>query len=252
MKPELRPGERLDDLQTAGLRLIQKPGTFRFGTDSVLLADFAAPKRRERIADLGSGNGAIALLLAGHSLDAQIEAIELQRELADMAARSVQINGLDARIRVHCADMREAWKLVGRERCSLVVCNPPYGAPGDGFARASEAERVARNEGDLTPAAVAAAAAALLKYGGRLCVVYPARRAFEMMKAMQETGLAPKRVRCVQARSNRAPRLMLIEGVKGGRSGLNWLPPLILYEDDGKVSEEWKRIYLRERDVDEE
>ena len=243
MSAELRPGERLDDLQTSGLRLIQKPGTFRFGTDSVLLADFAAPRKGEHIADLGCGNGAIALLLAGHRADARIEAVELQPELADMAARSVALNGLEDRVRVHCADMRGAWREIGRESCSLVVCNPPYGEPGGGLERADAAERVARIEGDLSPADVAASAAALLKYGGRFCAVFPARRAFELMTAMEGSGLAPKRVRSVHARASRAPRLMLIEGVKGGGSGLHWLPPLILYEEDGRVSAEWKRIY---------
>ena len=246
MTAELRPGERLDDLQTSGLRLIQKPGTFRFGTDSVLLADFARPRRGEHIVDLGSGNGAIALLLAGHQPDAKIEAMELQPELADMAARSVQLNGLENRVRVRCADMREAWREIGRERCSLAVCNPPYGEAGGGLQRADEAERVARTEKDLNPMDVAASAASLLKYGGRFCVCFPARRALEMMRAMEESGLAPKRVRCVQARADRAPRLMLIEAVKGGGSGLHWMPPLILYEPDGRVSAEWKRIYETE------
>ena len=243
MSVELRPGERLDDLQTSGLRLIQKPGTFRFGTDSVLLADFAAPRRGERIVDLGCGNGAIALLLAGHREDARIEAVELQPELADMAARSVVLNGLEDRVHVHCADMREAWREIGRESCSLAVCNPPYGEPGGGFERTDEAERIARSEGALRPADVAASAAALLKYGGRFCAVFPARRAFELMTAMEGSGLAPKRVRTVHARADRAPRLMLIEGVKGGGSGLNWLAPLILYDADGGVSAEWRRIY---------
>ena len=243
MNAELRTGERLDDLQTSGFRLIQKPGTFCFGTDSVLLADFAKPRRGERIADLGSGNGAIAMLLAGHRPDLEIEAVELQPELADMAARSVLLNGLEGRVRVHCMDMREAWRTIGRERCSLVVCNPPYGEPGGGFERSTEAERIARGGPGLSPADAAASAASLLKYGGRFCAVFPARRAFEMMMAMAENGLAPKRVRSVHARADRAPKLMLIEGIKGGGSGLNWLPPLILYEVDGGVSAEWRRIY---------
>ncbi len=241
MTVELKPGERLDDLQTAGLRLIQRPGTFRFGTDSVLLADFAAPKRGERIVDLGCGNGAIALLLAGHRPDAAIEAVELQVELADMAERSVRLNGLEDRVRVYCMDMREVWREIGRERCSLAVCNPPYGAPGAGLERAEAAERTAR--AGLDPAEVAASAAALLKYGGRFCACYPAPRAFEMMTAMHKCGLEPKRVRTVHARADRAPRLALIEGVKGGGSGLNWLPPLILCDADGAHSAEWRRIY---------
>ena len=248
MRVALRPGERLDDLQTGGLRLIQKPGTFCFGTDSVLLADFAAPRRRERAAALGCGNGAIALLLAGHRADLTVDAVEIQPEMAEMAARSVRLNGLEDRVRVHCGDMRAAWEQIGREACSLAVCNPPYGARGRALTSAGEAERIARHEGDLSPDDVAASAAALLKFGGRFCAVYPAGRAFELMSAMERKNLAPKRIRSVHATARRAPKLVLVEGVKGGGSGLNWLPPLILYEEDGSTSAEWKRIYGREGD----
>lgn len=243
MNVELRPGERLDDLQTGGLKLIQKKGTFCFGTDSVLLADFAAPRRRERAVDLGCGNGAIALLMAGHRPDVSIDAVELQPEMADMAERSVRLNELSGRVRVHCGDMRDAWAALGRERYSLAVCNPPYGARGCALTSAGDAERIARHEGDLSPDDVAGSAAALLKFGGRFCAVYPARRAFELMCAMQGRNLTPKRIRSVHATARRAPKLVLIEAVKGGGSGLNWLAPLILYEEDGSKSAEWRRIY---------
>lgn len=163
-----------------------------------------------------------------------------------MARRSVCLNGLEDRVRVHCGDMRDAWRELGRERCSLAVCNPPYGERGRALASAAEAERIARHEGDLSPEGVAASAAALLKYGGRFCVVYPARRAFEMMSAMQGKNLTPKRIRSVHATASRAPKLVLLEGVKGGGSGLAWLPPLLLYEEDGSTSAEWRRIYGHE------
>ena len=88
----LRPGERLDDLQWGGLRLIQRPDAFRFGTDSVLLADFAAPKRTDRAADLGCGTGAIATLMAAHCPGLRVDAVEIQPEIADMARRSVALN----------------------------------------------------------------------------------------------------------------------------------------------------------------
>lgn len=246
MNVTLLPGERLDDLQTGGLRLIQRSGTFCFGTDSVLLADFAAPRRGERVADLGCGNGAIALLMAGHRPDIAVEAVELQPDMADMARRSVQLNSLQERISVHCCDMRDAWRHIGRERCSLVVCNPPYGQRGAAIGSARAAQHIARHEENLTPEGIAEAASAVLKYGGRFCVVYPARRAYEMMHAMAKANLAPKRLRSVHARAPRPPKLVLLEGVKGGGSGLNWLAPLILYDEDGRPSREWHRIYGRE------
>lgn len=246
MSVELKLGERLDDLQNGEYRLIQKRGTFCFGTDTVLLADFARPRKRERIVDLGCGNGAIAILLAAHQKDAVVDAVEIQADMADMAARSVQLNQLDERIKVHLCDMRSAWKQIGREKCALAVCNPPYGAQGAALLSESEAKRIARHEGDLSPEDVAASAAALLKFGGRFCVVFPAPRAFEMMAAMQESNLAPKRIRTIHARPSRAPKVVLIEAVKGGGSGLHWMEPLILANEDGSPSAEWKRIYGQE------
>ena len=132
MMPELKPGERLDDLQAGGFRLIQRPGTFCLGTDSVLLTHFCAPKRRERIADLGCGNGAISLLLAAHHADCCVDGVEIQMEMADMARRSVALNGVQDRVRIHCADLRGAPELLGLGGHSLIVCNPPYEAAGSG------------------------------------------------------------------------------------------------------------------------
>ena len=246
MKVELRPGERIDDLQVKGYKLIQHPESFCMNTDSVLLADFAAPKKRDCAVDLGCGNAAVAILMAAHQPALRIDAVEIQPEMGDMALRNVQLNQLEERMRVHCMDMRNAWQAIGRQSCSLVVCNPPYGGSGRTLLSQNEAERIARHEDDLRPEDVARAADMLLKYGGRLCVVYPAPRAFEMMRAMDACRLAPKRVRTVHAFSDRAPKLMLIEAVKGGGSALNWLPPLILYDAPGIPSAEYRRIYHME------
>ena len=239
----LNPGERLDDLQTGGLKLIQRPDAFRFGTDSVLLADFATPRKDEVAVDLGCGTGAIALLMTGHQPRMTVDAVELQPDVADMARRSVSLNGLEERVRVHCLDMREAWRTLGAGRYSLAVCNPPYGRSGAALESLSEGVRIARHEGDLTPAAVARSAAMLLKNGGRFCAVYPAPRAYELMRAMDEAGIAPKRLRTVHGVTGRAPKFVLLEGVRQGGEGLHWLPPLVLRNEDGTFTEEWHRIY---------
>lgn len=123
----LKPGERLDDLQRNGLHIIQHPQAFRFGMDAVLLADFTRLRPRERVADMGTGAGILPLLLSQKQLDARFEAFEIQPEMADMARRSVALNGLEERIRVHAADMRAAYELIGRESMHAAVCNPPYG-----------------------------------------------------------------------------------------------------------------------------
>jgi len=240
---DLLPGERLDDLQCDGLKLIQRPDAFRFGTDSVLLADFAAPRREEIAVDLGCGTGAIALLMAGHQPRMRVDGVELQGDAADMAARSVALNALQDRVRIYCLDMRQAWRTLGAGRYSLAVCNPPYGRSGAALESRREAVRLARHEGDLSPLAVARAAAMLLKNGGRFCAIYPAPRAYELMRGMDEAGIAPKRLRTVHGVTGRAPKFVLLEGVKQGGPGLHWLPPLVLRNTDGSFTDEWHRIY---------
>ena len=239
----LLPGERLDDLQTGGMKLIQRPDAFRFGTDSVLLADFAAPRKGEWALDLGCGTGAIALLMAAHQPHCEVDAVEIQPPIADMARRSVELNGLEGRVRVHCLDMREAWRALGAGRFSLAVCNPPYGRSGAALESQSETVRIARHEGDLSPDDLARSAAMLLKNGGRFCAIYPAPRAYELMRALDEAGIAPKRLRTVHGVAGRAPKFVLLEGVKQGGEGLHWLEPLVLRNGDGTFTEEWHRIY---------
>lgn len=243
MNEWLKEGERLDDLQTSGFRLIQRPDAFRFGTDSVLLADFAAPKPWDRAVDLGCGTGAIAVLMAAHCEKICVDAVEVQPEIADMARRSMALNGLETRVCVHEADMREVWKTLGAQQYTLAVCNPPYGRSGGGLVSQSETKRTARHEGDLSPENVAYSASRLLRSGGRFCVVYPAPRAFEMMCAMQKHRLAPKRIRTVHGVAGRAPKLVLMDAVKDGGSMLHWMEPLTLRDEDGGFTEEWRRIY---------
>ena len=239
----LMPGERLDDLQCGGLMLIQRPDVFRFGTDSVLLADFAAPRKKDAAVDLGCGTGAIALLMAAHRPGLRVDAVELQPEVADMARRSVALNHMEDRVSVLTLDLREAWRALGVGQRSLVVCNPPYGRRGAALESAADAKRVARHEGDLTPDELARAAELLLKSGGRFCCVYPAPRAYELMRAMDAHRIAPKRVRTVHGVAGRPPKQVLIEGVRDGGEGLHWLPPLILRASDGSFTDEWHRIY---------
>lgn len=243
---ELKPGERLDDLQLSGLRLIQHPDAFRFGTDSVLLADFAAPKRSDKVADLGCGTGAIAMLMAAHCPGLHVDAVEIQPEIADMARRSVTLNQMEAQMTVHEMDMREAWRALGAEKFNVVVCNPPYGKKGAVLLNENNAKRIARHEGDLTAEDVAWSASRLLKSGGKLCVVYPAERAFQMMQAMSQHRLAPKRIRTVHGVEGRAPRFVLLDAVKDGGEQLHWMPPLTLRDQEGNFTAEWKRIYRME------
>jgi tRNA1Val (adenine37-N6)-methyltransferase len=240
---ELLDDERLDDLQRGGLKIIQKRQGFRFGTDAVLLADFASPRPGEQVVDFGTGTGILPLLMAARQPRSTFDALEIQRDMADMAARSVRLNGLEARIRVHCEDLALAPQLLGRQKYDLVVCNPPYGRMGTVLLSERQDQRTARHEGACTLEGIAQSAAALLRFGGRAAFIYPAPRALELMRALSDQNLEPKRIRTVHSFAGRAPKLVLLDAVKGGGSMLHWMEPLILSEADGSPTAEWRRIY---------
>lgn len=239
----VRPEERLDDLQRGGLRIIQRTDGFRFGTDAVLLADFARAKKGEHIADVGTGTGVLPLLLSARAADTTFDAFEIQQDVADMAARSVRLNGLESRIRIHHADCRDAAKLIGHERCHLVVTNPPYTAKEAGLVSPEETRALSRSDSDCTLADWMRACGRLLKNGGRLCCVFPAPRFLELCDAMRGARVEPKRVRFIVARESAAPKLVLLEGLKGGRPGLHFESMLITHDAQGGFTPEMRRIY---------
>lgn len=239
----LKEGERIDDLQRNGLRIIQKAQGFRFGTDAVLLADFARAKPGERIVDIGTGTGVLPLLIAARSENTTFDAFEVQEDVADMAARSVRLNGLEGRIHVHAADCREAAKRIGYGVCHMVVTNPPYTAAGAGLVSPENTRALSRSDSDCSLEDWMAACAKVLRNGGRLCCVFPAPRMLQMCDAMRAAGVEPKRLRLIAARADAAPKLILLEGLKGGRPGLHMLPLLITHTPEGEFTDEMKRIY---------
>lgn len=248
MPDEMIPAadETLEDLQLGGLRILQKKRGFRYGMDSVLLADFARVGPEETFADFGAGTGILPLLILGRGKGKRCEAIECQADYAEMAARSVALNGLTDRVQVRCGDVREAEALLGRCGVDAVVCNPPYGLPGRVLLNPSEEKKTARHldEEGLLP--WFRAAHRVLRGKGRLSLVFPAPRMLEVMDLLQEARLTPKRFRLVYPRADRPANLALIEAVKDARPMLHPEPPLIVYEADGRMTPELRRIYHTE------
>ncbi len=239
----LKQGERVDDLQFHGLQIIQHPKKFCFGTDAVLLADFCAPRVSDRVADLGTGTGILPLLIAGRAERAVIHGFEIQLDMADMAARSVALNGLDSRVMIHAMDLRDAPQIIAPGSLSLVVCNPPYGKAGGTLKNPREELHLARHEGGVTVKEAVYTSKVLLDNGGRLAMVFPAARMLELADVFRENKLSPKRLRMVHSKAGKAPHLILMEGVKAARPGLHCLPPLIVYDETGKSTAEMDRIY---------
>ena len=235
--------ERIDDLQRGGLRVIQRADAFRFGTDAVLLADFAAPRRHDRVCDLGTGTGIIPLLLYARENTISADAVEIQPDMADMAARSMAMNGLNEKIRVLPGDLRSIRTLLPHARYDLVTCNPPYGKAGGTLLTPDASKRLARHEESCAIEDVACAAAWLLQNGGRLCCVFPAARMIELSDAMRKYRMAPKRIRMVHSRVEKAAHLCLMEGMLDARPGLIIEPPLVIYDENNAYTPELRRIY---------
>ena len=235
--------ERIDDLQRGGLRVIQRADAFRFGTDAVLLADFAAPRRHDRVCDLGTGTGIIPLLLYARENTISADAVEIQPDMADMAARSMAMNGLNEKIRVLPGDLRSIRTLLPHARYDLVTCNPPYGKAGGTLLNPDASKRLARHEESCAIEDVACAAAWLLQNGGRLCCVFPAARMIELSDAMRKYRMAPKRIRMVHSRVEKAAHLCLMEGMLDARPGLMIEPPLVIYDENNAYTPELRRIY---------
>jgi len=246
MSEWLKPNERLDDLQRNGLRIIQNPAAFRFGMDAVLLADFMRLRPREQVVDMGTGTGILPLLLSQKEASCTFEAFEIQPDMAEMAGRSVALNGLADRIRVHAADMRKAWQIIGREKMHAVVCNPPYGKRGGTLTSETASVSLARHEEDCTIEDVCASCAAVLRNGGRLCIVFPAQRMLELCDALRKYRLEPKKIRMVCAHADKPPYLVMVEAMKNAKPQLLWMPPLVVYHADGSETDEIKRIYHHE------
>lgn len=240
---ELKANERIDDLQRGGLRVIQRTDAFRFGTDAVLLSAFAAPRKRDRLCDLGTGTGVIPLLLYGREPTITGDAVELQPDMADMAARSMALNGLSDRLRVHAGDLRRIRELLPHAAYDLVTCNPPYGKAGGTLLNPAESKRLARHEETCAIGDVARAAVWLLHEGGRFCCVFPAARLLEMIDALRDCRLEPKRLRMAHSRADKQAHLCLVEAMLYAHPGLRVEPPLVIYDESGQYTPELRRIY---------
>ena len=238
----LLPGERVDDLQLMGLRVIQSPDGFRFGMDAVLLADFARVKPGSRVCDLGTGTGILPLLLIGRAENLTCDAVEIQPDAADRARRTMILNGLSDRVAVHGRDLREVRQFLPHAAYDLVICNPPYSPAQASLPSPKAALRAARQEAECTLDDVAAAAW-LLRGKGRFCVMLPAPRLTSAFDTLRAHRLEPKRLRLVHANALRPARLALVEALLDTRPGLIIDPPLLVKNPDGSDTEELRRIY---------
>ena len=214
-----------------------------FGTDAVLLAHFAAPKKNTLACDMGTGCGIIPMLWCRDGLCRRVDGVEIQDAGYGQFARSIAANGLEEKAFAHLADLKALDSVLPREKYDLVTMNPPYKAVHTGILSDSAHEQIARHETACTLAEISAAAGRLLKYGGRFCLCIRPERLFETMQAMANAKIEPKKMRLVSKNPHSAPWLCLLEGRKGGKHGLQVLNGLYVYDENGELSVEMRRIY---------
>lgn len=246
MDNDLKPGERLDDLVIDNLKIIQHEKEFCFSLDAVLLAHFAFVRQGASVVDLGAGTGVIGLLLTTRGAG-QIVGVEISPAMAQMAARSVCLNGLAERMRIIEGDFRQINKVMPSGTFELVVSNPPYRLIGGGYLNPNDKVARARHEITATIDDVIAAAKYLVKYRGRFAMVHLPERMAEILKKMSDAGLEPKRLRLVYPYLSQKPKILLVEGIRGAKPGLEVLPPLIIYNPDGSYCDEIMEYYEGER-----
>lgn len=242
---QLFENERLDDLQYKGLQLIQKRDGFCFGVDAVLLSDFADVRKGDKVIDLGSGTGIIAVLLSAKKAAGAVVGLEIQPDMAEMAARSVELNGLGGRVRMVCGDIKDAVGLFGASSFDAVVTNPPYMTRGGGLLNPSDAKAISRHELLCTLEDVIASAGRLLSPGGRFSMVHRPERLADILCLMRANSIEPKYLRFVHPSPGKKPNLVLVSGTRDGRPMLRVLEPLYIYDSNGEYTAEINRIYNR-------
>ena len=243
MDIQLKDGERLDELDRNGYRIIQDPKRFCFGMDAVLLAGFAKVKPGEKVLDLGTGTGILPILLEARTKGVSFTGLEIQPESADMAARSVRLNHLENKVHIVNGDIREADRLFGAGSYHVVTSNPPYMTDLHGIKNPNEAKAIARHEILCTLEDVVSQAAKLLAPCGRFYLVHRPFRLAEILTCLCSHGLEPKRMRLVHSYEDREPNMVLIEALKGGRSGMTVEIPLIIFEKPGVYRSEIREVY---------
>ncbi len=239
----LKDGERLDDLQCKGYHIIQDPARFCFGMDAVLLSGFAKAKKGEKVLDLGTGTGIIPILMAAKTEGESFTALEIQEESADMARRSVSYNHLDDKVKIVTGDIKDASKIFGASSFHVITTNPPYMIGTHGENSPSEAKAIARHEVLCTLDDILRESARLLMPGGRFYMVHRPFRLAEIMSKMVEYKIEPKRMRLVHPYIDKEPNMVLIEGLRGGKSRITVEAPLIVYKEPGIYTEKIYNLY---------
>ena len=211
----------------------------------MLLSGFARAEKGSKVLDLGTGTGVIPILMEAKNEDAHFTALEIQEESAEMASRSVALNGLEEKIDIVCGDIKEADKLFKAASFDVITTNPPYMNDGGGIKNDYGPKTIARHEVLCSLDDIARVSSKLLKFGGKLFMVHRPHRLTDIMCTLRENKLEPKVIRFVHSYVDKEPTMVLVEAIRSGKPMIKVMPPLIVYGSDGKYTDEINEIYYK-------
>ncbi len=239
----LKENERIEEIQFAGIRLIQNPQWFCYGIDAVLLSKFCRVKDGWRAVDLGTGTGIIPLLLNDAANFDEIIGIEIQSEVADMAIRSVRLNDLEHKIKILNTDLNNACDYLEMNTFDMVISNPPYMSKNEGLKNAENIKACSRHEMKASLEDVIVAAYKLLKPKGHFYMVHRPHRLVDIFYTCRKNRLEPKEIQFVHPKKYKRPNILLLHCTKDGNKELKFMDPLYVYNDDGMYTKEIIKIY---------
>ncbi len=244
MDVELKENERIDDLEFKGLKIIQNEKGFCFGMDSVLLSDFAKNmKNNSTVLDLGTGTGIIPILLCGKTNLKKVVGIEIQKDVANMAKRSSQLNNLQDRFEVVNTNIIDLKNIYEKQSFDVIVTNPPYKKENTGITNENEAKLISRHEITANLEDFISISKDLLKDKGEFYMVHRPERLVDILSLMRKYKIEPKILKFVSPNKNKEPNLILIKGIKNANSFLKIEKNLYVYNEDGKYTNEILKIY---------
>ncbi len=223
-----RSGVTEDHLKDYGITVLQPRNGYRFSIDSLLLADFVRSRRGDYFLDIGTGCGIIALILAKRDHSIKVAAIEIQRDLTEIALENVHLNCLDGQIEVYGEDLIRVPEMFPAGQFDHVVANPPYRSSASGRLCKNPQENLARHEILTDLGQILSVTRYALHPGGRVSLIYPADRIVRLLSHMHELGLEPKRLEMVHPDPTSQARLVLVEGCKDSGEEIRVLPPIFL------------------------
>ena len=243
---ELNMDERIDEIASSGVKIIQSREVFSFSIDAILLARFPRLPKRGKIVDLCAGNGAVGLF-ASSKTNAQIIELEIQERLADMATRSIELNGLTDRMSVINDNLNRALDHLHTSSADLIFCNPPYFKVDSDESHLNESKHytLARHELTTNLDEIFSVSKKLLKTNGHIAMVHRPERLVDIFMLMRKYKIEPKRVKMIHPKIEKAPNIVLVEGQRDGGAYLKWEPPLYVYDENGKYTKEIDLIYGR-------